>query len=491
MTPLPRAGSRVLDTLRARLIVSHVLVAVVVIVLAAVTLVVLLDGYRERLSEATLREVAAPIALGLGRIATAGEARPLLAFLDSRTTDAGVGAAFVTADGRVIIETGDTSEADLADETFDLPPVETLRPQGDELYSGELELSGGGAIDFVVIPLPPRVRRSALGQQTGEATGAPVALVLFVSQDSAADLIREDLAPRLMLAGGAGLAVALLLGLVLARWIYRPLGRLREAANAVAAGDLAAKAGETGPRETRELAADFNRMTDEVAAGRTALRDFLLDASHELRTPLTSIRGFSQALSDGTIDDDAGRVRAGEVIQSETERLLRLVDDLSDLSRLEAGQTQLSAEAVDVEAALMYVAELFGPAAGRAGAEVGVRVEGAVLAVRADADKLEQVISNLVDNALRHLEQGGHVLLTARPGRGRFVEIAVSDDGPGIPADELERVFDRFYRRARGNSGLGLAICRELVRAHGGDIWAERAGERGTRVAFTLPVEAS
>lgn len=478
------------DSLRGRLIVSHLLVIAVVIVLTALTLVVLLRGYREQISEATLRQVAGPVGFRLNRISGASEAQPLLRFLQSSTTDVGVGAAFVNTAGEVLGSTEVEEASPLVGERFELPPVDSLSSETDRLFLGEHDLEEGGTVDYVAIPFPPRVRRASVSQ-AASPDDAPIALVLFAPQDTAADLIREDLAPRLMIAGGAGLIVALVVGGVFARWIYGPLGRLREATYAVAAGDLTTTVDETGPRETRQLARDFNLMTEEVAAGRQALRDFLLDASHELRTPLTSLRGFSAALSDGTIDDEEGRRRAGEIIQIETERLLRLVNDLSDLSRLESGEMRIEPEPIDALWSLDRVAELFGPAARRASATIDVDAEAGMALVHADPDRIDQVLSNLVDNAVRHVRQGGRIRIAARTCYPGFAEISVADDGPGIPAAELERVFDRHYRRARGNSGLGLAISRELVRAHGGEIWAESTEGVGTRFVFTLPFETS
>jgi signal transduction histidine kinase len=294
--------------------------------------------------------------------------------------------------------------------------------------------------------------------------------------------------PRLLLAAFAGLAPALLLVALLSRWIYRPLTRLRGATQAVSGGDLTSEVDEAGPRETRELARDFNRMTREIAAGRSALQDFLMDASHELRTPLTSVRGFSEALLDGTVDSDAERVRAGEIIQRETDRLLRLVSDLSDLARLEAGQARLEPAPLDIAEVIADAGETFEPAAEAASLQIEMEVDPDLPPILADRDRLTQVLDNLLDNAVKHAPQASHVRITGRRDGPGFVEIAVADDGPGIAPEDLERVFERFYRGPRGNSGLGLAIVRELVRAHGGTIRAEAEAGAGTRFVFTLPV---
>ncbi len=479
------------DTLRWRLVISHVVVILIAVALAGVAFFFLVGGYRERISAATLRQVAVPVSFQVSRLQGPADARPLLRFLRQQAVVAGVGAVIVDDEGRVLAD-ANPDQPELRGERFEMPPPGSLSSSVDRLYRGTHHTTDGRNFDFVVIPLPQAARVPARpeGAPAERQAAAPraEAVVLFVPQESAGDLIRDDLAPRLLWAASAGLAAALIAVALLSRWIYRPLGRLRAAAAAVAQGDFSTRVRETGPRETRELAGDFNRMTAEVAAGRAALRDFLLDASHELRTPLTSVRGFSQALVDGTIESEAEQARAVEIIQRETERVLRLVNELSDLARLESGQGRLEPAPVDVAEALRDAAETFGPAADAASVRLEPQPEADLPAALVDPDRLTQVLDNLIDNALRHAGAGSRVLLTARRFGPSFIEVAVTDDGPGIPREELDNVFERFNRGARGNSGLGLAICRELVRSHGGSIWAESAEGTGTRFVFTLPI---
>lgn len=467
------------DNLRTRLFASYIVVVLVTVTLAGAAFYFLVDGYRDSLSTATLRQVAVPVSFQLSQLRRPAEVRPFVAYLRDQTSSAGVGAVIVDGDGLVVADANPELPR-LLGERFDLPPIAGLPRQIDQLYRGEHRTADDRTLEFLVIPFGP----PAPGDT---ATSEPRALVLFLPRESAGELVRSELAPRLLLAGAAGLVVALIIGAVLVRWLYQPLGRLRKAASDVAAGNLSTKVAESGPRETRELAADFNRMTEEVSAGRGALHDFLIDTSHELRTPLTSVRGFSQAMIDGTIDDDEGRHRAAEIIQRETDRLLRLVNELSHLARLESGGVALQRSTMDVGPVISEAAEAFGPLAEAASVALRVDVDEGLPQASIDRDRIEQVLANLVDNALRHTPPGGEVRISARRD-GSTIEAGVSDTGTGIPASELPHVFDRFYRGTRGSSGLGLTISREIARAHGGEIRVESVEGEGTRFTFTLPI---
>jgi len=233
------------------------------------------------------------------------------------------------------------------------------------------------------------------------------------------------------------------------------------------------------------------------------LRDFLANVSHELKTPLTSIRGFSQALRDGTITEQEERESALRVIENESRRVLHLVGELLDLSRIESGQESMKRAPVPVGELFAHCAEVFSLRSQEL--DVSLEVEGGdVPTVLGDFDRLEQVLGNLLDNAFRHTPAGGSVRLSARltsqragaKGNG-WVEVSVADSGEGISPEELSKVFDRFYkgdatfRRAQDaagrGTGLGLAISREIVRAHGGEIKAESSPGDGTRFVITLP----
>jgi PAS domain S-box-containing protein len=235
----------------------------------------------------------------------------------------------------------------------------------------------------------------------------------------------------------------------------------------------------------------MNSRLEELQAKKD---DFVSTVSHELRTPLTSIRSFSEILLDYADADETVRREFLEIIHKECKRLTRLVDDVLDLSRIEADKVQLEVTEFDARDVVGdAVTSMAGTAKSRS-AKVRFVKSDEALPVRADRDKLQQLVMNLLGNALKYGTQGGEVVVEVRPasGAGR-IEIAVSDDGPGIPAEELERVFEKF-RRAReaqhgssAGTGLGLAISREIVKLHGGRIWAETREEGGARFRVDLP----
>lgn len=298
---------------------------------------------------------------------------------------------------------------------------------------------------------------------------------------------------------GCGLGLALpILALTIAYRAYRrianPLAEVMAAADAVAAGDLTARVGEANNDDQfTRLARSFNRMTAELEREDELRRNLTADVAHELRTPLHIIQGNLEGVLDGVYDADAAHI---EATLDETRMLSRLVDDLHLLSQAEAGQLSLRWEMVDVPELLADVETSFsGQAAAR---EIALTVDSAgdpaALRVEGDADRLDQVLSNLVANALRHTPPGGQVSIEAARADGQ-VRIRVADNGEGIAAADLPHVFDRFWRgdKARGpegGAGLGLAIARQLVEAHGGAITAASGGTpgQGARFTITLPV---
>jgi signal transduction histidine kinase len=291
-----------------------------------------------------------------------------------------------------------------------------------------------------------------------------------------------------VLACAITLAAALALAATLGRRLTRPVREAEGVARRVAAGDLEARV--AVPDRDDELAAlarSLNAMTEELARARAQERQFLLSVSHELRTPLTSIQGFAEAIGDGAAADHE---QAAAVIAAEARRLERLVRDLLDLARLDARAFSLDLRDTDVSEVVAGAAEGFRPAAESAGLALDLAVaDGSVPAVRADPERLAQVVANLVENALKHARTRIQVGTVGHPGH---VVVWVADDGPGIPDADLPRVFDRLFTTARpaarqAGTGLGLAIVRELVEAMGGAVRAETIDGTGTRVVVTLP----
>jgi two-component system phosphate regulon sensor histidine kinase PhoR len=220
-------------------------------------------------------------------------------------------------------------------------------------------------------------------------------------------------------------------------------------------------------------------------------RDFISNVSHELRTPLASLKALTETLRDGALDDPKAAPRFLGRIETEVEALTQMAQELLDLTRIESGQVPLDLKSAAPGKLLASAADRMRAQAERTGLTLTVESAMDLPEVRADAARLEQVLVNLVHNALKFTAPGGKVILSAGA-QGGFVRFAVRDTGVGIPEEELERVFERFYKadraRSSGGTGLGLSIARHIVEAHGGRIWAESAEGRGSMFYFSIPI---
>ncbi|HVY95361.1 MAG TPA: HAMP domain-containing sensor histidine kinase [Solirubrobacterales bacterium] len=288
----------------------------------------------------------------------------------------------------------------------------------------------------------------------------------------------------LLIASGAAALLAAAVAALLARRLTQPLRRLGHAAGELAAGHHPEPVPRESTAELDELAVAFNGMSEQLALAREAERSVLLSVSHDLRTPLTSIRGYAEGIEDGTVEPR----QAAAVVGRESERLERLVGDLLALARLRQGVLDVRREPVDLAAVAREAEERLRPRAREAGVEV--RVEGGAAPALGDHGRVLQIVSNLLDNAVRVSPRGGTVTVTAAPGR-----LEVSDQGPGIPAAELPRAFERFHLRSQSGgspdgAGLGLAIVRELSEAMGGSAAVENLPGGGARFTVTLPTSS-
>lgn len=264
-----------------------------------------------------------------------------------------------------------------------------------------------------------------------------------------------------------------------------PLGDIVGAADRVANGDYSTRVVERGPPSLRSVARAFNSMTSRLQAQDQQRKNLMADIAHELRTPLTIIEGRLEGILDGVYPRDDERL--GEVLE-ETRVLARLVEDLRTLANAESGSLTLQKEPTDLAILIHEVVNSFSSAA--AAGDVSVRVEGNtdLPLIQIDPLRIREVLSNLLSNALRHTPRGGSVSVNAEVAGARIV-VSVADTGAGIPAEELPRIFDRFYKgSASTGSGLGLTIARNLVVAHGGELRAESLSGRGTTMSFTLPL---
>ncbi len=296
------------------------------------------------------------------------------------------------------------------------------------------------------------------------------------------------------------LSAALALGAVLlggatffSSRVSRPISRMTKAARTMAGGDLNVRVQNCGIREINELADAFNTMASSLAHSDLQRRQLTADVAHELRTPLSIIRGRLEGMQDGVYSATPEQVA---VLLEETALLERLIEDLRLLALADAGQLPLYFDTLCPSQLLESVAHSFEHQAQACGVTLNVNAPATLPEPLADPQRIAQVLANLVSNSLRHTPAGGSVTLSAwadTQGGQPVVGMAVSDTGRGIREEDLPFVFDRFWKadkarsRVSGGAGLGLAIARRIVEAHGGQIWASSAPEHGTTVAFTLP----
>ncbi|HEY8825549.1 MAG TPA: ATP-binding protein [Candidatus Limnocylindria bacterium] len=313
--------------------------------------------------------------------------------------------------------------------------------------------------------------------------GATVIFWTLATALGASDLVGN-------IARGVALLIVVFGFLFAARSLRRlaaPTGDVIEAVGRVADGDLSIRVRERGAREARALARAFNAMTSRLEAGEEQRRRLLADVSHELRTPLSVVQGNLEALVDGVHPADEAHLVA---ILDETKVLSRLVEDLRTLSLAESGALTLHREAIDVGVLVREMVDSFGSQAEPAGVKIDAQVPSGLPQVDADPVRAREILTNLIANALRYTPRGGRVSVEARA-TDASVAIEVRDTGAGIAPDHIGRIFDRFYKSAESRgAGLGLAIAKQLVEAHGGEISATSVPGEGTDIRFTLPVES-
>lgn len=301
--------------------------------------------------------------------------------------------------------------------------------------------------------------------------------------------VGEQLGISPFLTGFAAAVLALAMVQFLAHGMTYPLREMATAARAMAQGDYARKVTATSRDEVGELARAFNEMSRQLSEVDRLRRDLVANASHELRTPLGALRARLENIVDGVEPGDSAAI---EDALHHVERLGDIVDQLLDLSKLESGAVPLALTEIRADALLDQVAAEWSEQASSRGIRIELEHGSPELVLRVDADRMRQVLANLVANAIRHSPEVGRVLLSAHA-EGATTRLEVADEGPGIPADDLERVFERFYRAdaARssdaGGAGLGLAIARWIVELHGGTIRAAQGDPTGCRIVVELP----
>jgi signal transduction histidine kinase len=290
----------------------------------------------------------------------------------------------------------------------------------------------------------------------------------------------------------AALVLGLAMSYFIARGLSRPLSQLTSAAESIEGGDYSRRVEVGGAAEIEELAHAFNSLAESLRTNEKLRRNMVADIAHELRNPLASIKAQLEAWQDGVMDHDGETVVS---LAEDVDVLARLVEDLHQLSVVESGQMELERMPVDAAEAVAGIGAKFAHELEAGKIEFTAEIEDDLPPVDADPVRLSQVLGNLVKNAITHTPPGGKITAGARL-EGSMVEFSVSDTGTGIAPEDLQFIFERFYRaerareRATGGAGIGLTVARSLVVAHGGSVRAESEPGRGTTIYFTIPVRS-
>jgi len=468
------------NSLRAKLILSYAAIIFLCLLLAGSTLLVTLRIYQTKLDIARLADRAIPLSFQIrDLLRRETPLQEISTRLQEQAEAMEVRILLLNDNGRIIEDT----QGDLRGRQVKLAQGPTVRNIRGSYYLGRYTLPKGRTLLFVALPAGPLP-----GAREGRL------LVALATPQRGLLAAWGDLAPHLLWAGILALLVSVLVAFFISRSIALPLGQLTHASEGMAQGNYNQEIAVEGSDEVVRLAASFNKMAREVKRSQQMQRDFVANVSHELKTPLTSIQGFSQAMLDGATKGEEAYRRAAHIINEEAQRMIRLVSELLDLSQIESGQVAMAREPVDLAELLRRCVARFESRAKEAG--LGLELDlPSPLTVLGDADRLERVFANLLDNAIKNTPEGGTISILARQGGPQAIEVTVADTGVGIPPEDLPRIFERFYRvdksRAAGGTGLGLSIAKEIVEAHGGQIRVSSELGKGTQFVVALPTPAS
>jgi signal transduction histidine kinase len=382
--------------------------------------------------------------------------------------------------------------------------IRILNSQGTVLVDSQQEEQG------LNLQSDPLVKQALAGQyasrtdRTGQAPAIFLALptvvenqligVVYLSQPlDDVTRVLNGLRTRWLLSTAIALLLSGVVGLLLSRAVASPVRRLTAAAGAVAQGQFDQQVPVRSRDELGRLSRAFNEMTARLRAARQMQVDFVANVSHELRTPLTSIKGMVETLRGGAVDDLTVRDRFLKTVEVETDRLIRLVNDLLVLTRADSEALNLQRQATNLTDLIRTIIVRLAPQAEAQHVDIKLEAAPEVPLAWADSDRIEQVLLNLLDNAIKYSRPGSTVTVRLTRGPDRAVQVEVSDQGIGISTEALPQIGQRFYRtdwarsRSEGGSGLGLAIAQALLSAHGGHLWLESQEGRGTTVSFILP----
>lgn len=488
-------------SLHWRLIISYIIIIVISLTLAFLTLILIVRPLQSRLIRIRLAAQTQRAGLQVNNLLRQGvPLEDIFSRLDSWAAQNQTRFVLVDPQGKALFDT----QKIWAGQHLVALRDDTEQAQARfSVQTGKFDAPGGDTFIYAAAPIGPADQRIAYIAEVAPQAPPPLGLL-------------TDLGQGFLVAGIVALVVSLVLGLLITRSITQPLRHIARAAGAVAAGDYEHRLDETGPPEVKQVATSFNLMLGQVESSQRAMRDFVSNVSHELKTPLTSIQGFSQAIVEGATQDEAAQRRAAGIIHQEASRMARLVEDLLDLARIDTGQVVMEKTRLDLNQILTGTIERLLPQAAQKHIKLIKRWDR-LPPVVGDGDRLAQVFTNLLDNAVLHTPEGGQVTISSHvakglprprrihPGlvsadastalseRGDFVEVSIADTGPGIPPDDLGRIFERFYqidksrRRGRG-TGLGLAIVKEIIDAHAGYVRAQSEGGQGTTFTVVLPI---
>jgi signal transduction histidine kinase len=451
-----------LRSVASRLFLSYLGVVAVGLLVATITISGLLVRYENDVLRMRLQELSAPLLTAMTTALRANQQpQGVIDALAEQARSADARLLVLTSNRRVLVD----SESALTNQTLPTPTQGTfgqfIDREAQWLFVQQVfrPAASGSNASTIVVARP----RAAFG-----------------------DAVRI-LLPSLLVAGVVAAGFALIVAGLLSRTITRPLRELVAGARRFAHGEYRTRVPVAGPSEVAELGGAFNEMAGEIERARDSEKAFLADISHELRTPLTSIQGFAQAIAEGEATGEA-TPPAAKIIQRESRRLIRMVEGLLEVAKLQAGGPELARERVEAAALVTGAVAALEVQAQEAGVTLDVATDG-LPAVRGDPDKLAQLFTNLIDNAVKHSPRGASVAVRGAREDGSAV-VRVRDAGSGLPGGAQNRLFRRFYRGENaqpGGAGLGLAIAQAIAVAHGGAITARNVDEGGAEFTVRLP----
>lgn len=486
-------------SLRGKLVVSYSLVILLCLILAGSAFVYLLRGYQRQLKLNQLGDLALPITWQVRLLERAGATPDQMApYLQDRAAELGIRILVVDPTGVVLTDTKGSMQGEKVQAFSNWQSQEGQRGDLDQVSIVENASQG-----LVFITASSRQVSSPADHFVNTVSNYSVVLAVPEQGLTASWL---ELAPSLSFAALVSLILSIFVAFLLSRSISKPIVAITRASEEMARGNYAQNIQVSSRDEVGRLAEAFNHMAREVDIAHRTLRDFLANVSHELRTPLTSIQGFSQAMIDGTAKSPEDYGEVAGIINEESGRMRRLVEDLLLLSKIESGQMPMDTARLDLRELLRACVKRITLLAQQA--EIGVVLDAEEPApVTGDEGRLEQLFRNLLDNALQHTPEGGEIAVrvtAAYPprivgpskngvaaGTPQYL-VTVRNSGSYIPPEDQERIFERFYQvdksRARNGegSGLGLAIAKEIANAHGASISAQSDPTAGTTFSVVL-----